>query len=156
MDSSEIEISFKLDKEELECPVCLEIPSSLPIYQCQEGHPICNACHPKVQICPICRASLDLKIRALGMEKIWHKIMQKCKHVGCNKFSVDIEEHEIKCTFAFASKCSKCKKVVFGKDVEEHETTCEFSFAKCDFCQENVPVKDFKTHQFQCATCVIL
>ena len=118
----ENEISFKLNKEELECPICLGIPDSLPIYQCQEGHVICNSCHSKINTCPVCRVSLNFKIRALGMEKILRKIVQKCKHIGCNKFSVDIDEHEANCEFApsLAIKCPKCQEVVFTKDALQH------------------------------------
>ena len=118
----ENEISFKLNKEELECPICLVIPDSLPIYQCQEGHVICNSCHSKINTCPVCRVSLNFKIRALGVEKILRKILQKCKHIGCNKFSVDIDEHEANCEFApsLAIKCPKCQEVVFTKDALEH------------------------------------
>ena len=34
-------------KSELECPVCFEL-SRPPIFQCPEGHIICNECRPKV------------------------------------------------------------------------------------------------------------
>ena len=56
------------------------------------------------------------------MEKILRKILQKCKHIGCNRFSVDIDEHEANCEFApsLAIKCPKCQEVVFTKDVLDH------------------------------------
>merc|ERR1712196_661924 len=47
-----------LDAELVECPVCLETFSS-SIFQCAEGHMICEACKPKVEgKCPTCRAPL--------------------------------------------------------------------------------------------------
>lgn len=41
-------------EKELECPICFEL-SRPPIYQCPEGHIICNDCRPKVSRCPVCR-----------------------------------------------------------------------------------------------------
>ena len=40
----ELQNSFELLKEDLECPVCMDVPESLPIYQCLQGHIICNVC----------------------------------------------------------------------------------------------------------------
>ena len=61
----ELQNSFELLKEDLECPVCMDVPESLPIYQCLQGHIICNVCYPKVDNCPVCRVGLSLQIRAL-------------------------------------------------------------------------------------------
>ena len=39
--------------EELECPVCLQLPRNPPIFQCENGHLICCDCHPKLESkCP--------------------------------------------------------------------------------------------------------
>ena len=67
------EVSFELLKEDLECPVCMEVPTSLPIYQCLKGHIICNSCYPKLYHCPVCRISLTPQVRALLAEKILQK-----------------------------------------------------------------------------------
>jgi len=40
----------------LECPVCLDIPRSAPIFSCRNGHLICAKCQPKLECCPICRS----------------------------------------------------------------------------------------------------
>ena len=45
-------------RKDFECPVCLEVPKSTPIFQCDSGHIHCNICHPKLQNCPICRIEL--------------------------------------------------------------------------------------------------
>ena len=69
--------SFELIKEDLECPVCRDVPKSLPIYQCLQGHIICNSCYPKLNNCPVCRVILKSlfspQIRALTVEKILQK-----------------------------------------------------------------------------------
>ena len=46
---------LKVNKSLLECNVCLEVPSSNPIYQCRNGHLFCKECHSKLQECPVCR-----------------------------------------------------------------------------------------------------
>ena len=42
----------------LQCPVCLEIPESRPIFQCRSnGHVVCQVCLPYLEeTCPVCRA----------------------------------------------------------------------------------------------------
>ena len=47
--------NLKFNESLLECGVCLEVPSSSPIYQCRNGHLYCKECHPKLQECPVCR-----------------------------------------------------------------------------------------------------
>ena len=69
------QITFESLKEDLDCPVCYDVPKSLPIYQCTQGHIICNSCYPKLNNCPVCRVNLNkvYKIRALIAEKILQK-----------------------------------------------------------------------------------
>ena len=71
------EITFESLKEDLDCPVCYDVPESLPIYQCTQGHIICNSCYPKLNNCPVCRVILKSlfspQIRALTVEKILQK-----------------------------------------------------------------------------------
>ena len=42
-------------EEELECPVCLEVLTTSPIYKCSSDHLICPECRPRVARCPQCR-----------------------------------------------------------------------------------------------------
>ena len=32
-------------EEGIRCPVCLEVPSSSPVYTCSRGHLLCSACY---------------------------------------------------------------------------------------------------------------
>ena len=46
-------------EERLECPVCLDIPTTGPIYTCSNGHCICSACYQgKASNCPVCRSTV--------------------------------------------------------------------------------------------------
>eukprot|EP00386_Alphamonas_edax_P005028 GDKI01015785.1.p1 GENE.GDKI01015785.1~~GDKI01015785.1.p1 ORF type:complete len:298 (-),score=51.72 GDKI01015785.1:122-1015(-) len=88
--------------ELLECSVCVEsmIP---PIYQCKEGHTLCNECKAKVKQCPTCRCeTIDIRCRAL--ERIAESLDEiQCKYAcyGCRstvKYATK-KEHEQKCAF---------------------------------------------------------
>jgi len=58
--SDSIDEQSKLEKgrQELECPVCLELMKPpRRIWQCSEGHPVCEFCRkkPEVTCCPMCK-----------------------------------------------------------------------------------------------------
>ena len=57
----------------LECPVCMEIIKSVPVYQCANGHVICMDCIEKLNNCPICRNDSELR-RNLKLENIVQRL----------------------------------------------------------------------------------
>ena len=57
----------------LECPVCMEIIKSVPVYQCINGHVICMDCIKELNSCPICRNN-SAPARSLKLEKIIQKL----------------------------------------------------------------------------------
>ena len=57
----------------LECPVCMETIKSLPVYQCANGHALCNDCIEKLNNCPICRNDSSL-VRSLKLENIVQRL----------------------------------------------------------------------------------
>ena len=71
-------------EEFLECPVCMEVPNCIPIYQCPNGHCLCKPCHKKLSLCPTCRVHLGF-IRCLMAEKLLEKVPVSCQFVknGC-------------------------------------------------------------------------
>jgi E3 ubiquitin-protein ligase SIAH1 len=42
----------------LECPVCLDTADDPPIYQCPEGHLLCERCNQRLNDCPQCGHAL--------------------------------------------------------------------------------------------------
>lgn len=86
----------------LECPVCLERMHP-PIYQCVEGHTICNRCHSKVDACPACRSGA-LNIRCRALEQLTEKLTDipcKFSSLGCLYTTryADLPAHETLCPF---------------------------------------------------------
>ena len=83
-------VLLKTLKSNLECPVCLVVPKSGPIYQCRNGHLLCKECHSKMTRCPLCNILLE-KLRNLLSEQLVSLIYPDYR------FSIDIsvESHEI-------------------------------------------------------------
>ena len=66
---NESSATMKKLEDILECPVCLEVPTSPPIFRCDNGHILCKDCRKNVTHCPNCRIVLGNK-RCLTSEKI--------------------------------------------------------------------------------------
>jgi len=124
-----IELSDNLIKKDdlkdlLECPVCLRVPRSSPIFQCARGHVVCSECRPNVSTCPQCRDPLG-NIRSLISEKMLEKLPSVCKYTdqGCQ------EEHT-------------------QKTILEHEKSCQYRLVNCvDLaCQQRISVSKLLTH----------
>ena len=63
--SQESLFSINEIEDALECVICLEFPKNSPVYQCENGHVLCNACHGRVINCPSCIVRLG-KIAKFG------------------------------------------------------------------------------------------
>lgn len=82
-----------------ECPVCFQIPRA-NIFQCVNGHSICDKCSTKVRICPTCRTT-GARIRNLLAESLLDDIKFKCgwSQHGCKKTMLrsELSAHEDQC-----------------------------------------------------------
>jgi len=107
-------------------PLCLKIPRTAPIYQCSQGHIHCEACHPRLEECPVCRSSITGDIRNLIMEKILERLPTKCVYFenGCQQ-PADLPQVMIK-----------------------HEQHCDFRMVTCidEDCAEKFILSDIKIH----------
>ena len=81
------------NEEELHCVVCLDFPRSV-IYQCCNGHLLCEGCFVRVvegnqPVCPTCRASLsrDRPIRSRFAETVLSALPVPCSNAesGCSE-----------------------------------------------------------------------
>lgn len=86
-----------------ECPVCLDVPSTAPIFQCRRGHIVCNDCKQTLVTCPTCRTAQPFS-RALIAEKYleFHSGSEigPCpfKDEGCNELRC-FKKHNEECPF---------------------------------------------------------
>jgi len=120
-------------RAKLECPVCLEVPSSGPIHTCPNGHIVCSKC--KQNCCPICRDRMFLDKSLLAVAVI-ENIEHQCKLDGCNALLPlgDLENHMKTCLFRIIScpaPSEYCgKKVAFCQVLDHILTDCEGSTNK--------------------------
>jgi len=111
-------------KDLLECPVCLRVPRSTPIYQCARGHVVCKDCKPNVNTCPICRDVLG-NIRSLVSEKVLEKLPTPCKYSD-----------------------SGCEVELMRSELPSHEKECQYRSVNCvDLaCQQSVSLCKLLNH----------
>mmetsp|Transcript_107635 Transcript_107635/g.131339 ORF Transcript_107635/g.131339 Transcript_107635/m.131339 type:complete len:336 (+) Transcript_107635:789-1796(+) len=109
-DNKELQPIIKL-KNEFDCPVCYNKLDS-HIYQCKEGHLLCESCRPKLDNCPQCDCVLT-NIRNRALENIISMQLKYCyfKNEGCD-----------------AKFIGKCK-------IMKHISECEYRCVKCPFNQ---------------------
>ena len=125
--------AIKKLKQELQCPVCDQIPSSLPIPCCPSGHILCKECKQRIpfnrrigdQPCPVCRSPLDGNTSYLAGTLI-------------STFT------DIPCS----NKVSGCSFKGTLEDIKDHHP-CEFKMVVCFVCHAKCTRKDFFNHNNQ-------
>ena len=119
----ESSISLNALKIILECPVCLTLFNTTPIFRCDNGHLVCKDCRVKVEKCPECRILLGYS-RCLTSERIVSSAMS----------------HTLPCRFADRG----CKGKFNREKLKVHEVECTNSLVKCSMtvetCNENIPL----------------
>jgi len=119
---------FEKFKETLECPVCMEIPRSGPVFVCPNGHFVCKKC--KTGSCPTCRASMGNGKSLLAITVI-ENIDHKCRFVECEELFAreKLDNHEKICKHRIV-KCpySECKVEMALSKLLDHlgKKTCCF------------------------------
>lgn len=91
--------------EQFKCPICFEIPEK-EIYQCQNGHTLCDVCVQSLSLCPQCRVSLGTsKIRSRPLEELLDMMKFNCsyKQEGCKAKVTrrEITTHFDNCSFGY-------------------------------------------------------
>ena len=71
--------------EILKCPICMELPRSVPIYKCPKEHQLCLNCSSKVDTCPVCLQETPIKCKfdACNVKSLMAQLgdhEQVCKH----------------------------------------------------------------------------
>lgn len=134
----------------LECPVCLDTMKP-PIFQCQNGHSVCNNCKGELSSCPTCRGAL-IDTRNLIAEQLAYKVIHPCNNSarGCyEKMSLeDLKKHEAVCSYrlyeCLVAKENGCTWTGLRSDIlnhtaEKHDKCiyrsdlCSFKYKDLDF-----------------------
>lgn len=96
-------------EELLECPVCMDFMSGR-IFQCCEGHVLCELCLEKMdeKRCPTCRQETG-KIRNRMLGQVAERVHVTCPNDGCEqRLTVqDLAQHSTKCD-ARSFACPLC------------------------------------------------
>ena len=134
-DAAEEEPMSKKLKREMQCPVCDQIPTIIPIPACSMGHIVCRECKDKIPIsrqirdkpCPICRSPLDENTSYVAGQvvSLFTDIPCSYKNIGCS-FEGSIDSHKA------------------------HNDVCMFKMVVCFVCEEECMRKDFSSHNNEC------
>lgn len=94
-------------KSLFECPICFDYAVP-PIYQCQNGHLVCQGCSSKITHCPTCRVPIsDPSIRNLQLDRLANTFQFPCKYNfnGCQwkSYWFKKRDHEDNCDFILYS-----------------------------------------------------
>lgn len=103
-------------KSLFECPICFDYAVP-PIYQCQNGHLVCQSCSNKITHCPTCRVPIsEPSIRNLQLDRLANTFQFPCKYNfnGCQwkSYWFKKREHEESCDFiSYSCPCpgTACK-----------------------------------------------
>ena len=118
-------------EEQVRCKCCLKVPTSVPLYNCPEGHIICSSCHKgDTSACPSCRKPVGCSISLIGLTLI-QNIKHSCPYPDCTERIdfVNIPEHKRICSFRpVVCPDAKCKiEVSFQKLLEHILKECKYS-----------------------------
>ncbi|CAL8144588.1 unnamed protein product [Orchesella dallaii] len=95
---------INLPNDFLTCPICYELPRN-EIFQCRNGHVVCDGCINNLTHCPQCRLRFQEKIRNRALECILENLKLECnyKNKGCTMVAQrrQLTEHERTCAFQF-------------------------------------------------------
>lgn len=139
------------DIDTLECPVCLELPQSKPVYQCVHGHLLCRSCYPKVKTCPICRKKLDPKepLRNLTAEKLLDNFNNNQVDVNEQKKDTSRARRSVLPLFTCRYSQNGCDiKWKKQEEVVQHEKSCEHRLVFCPDlrCARRIPLTRLLSH----------
>ena len=96
-------------REIVECPVCLAVPTSGPIFSCPNGHLVCSSC--RSSLCPTCRVTMG-EHRCLLASTVVEGIKHECRHRvrGCQQSDLPVVElllHQETCAFRPGAETSQ-------------------------------------------------
>ena len=120
-------------KDILDCNVCFSVPVTKHIYQCNNGHLLCEDCNKKLTSCPCCRDPLS-NVRSLVAEKLLDMIPTRCKfkEYGCNVIlpRTDLQTHSKDCQYrTIICPNGDCNQMVCLTQLAEHFKNCHMQIS---------------------------
>jgi hypothetical protein len=108
----------------LKCPVCLVIPRTPHVFQCSNGHVVCQDCHARVNKCPTCRVKLAKPgKRNLFAEQVAQRFEHPCRYsdkgCGFKGAAAELPKHEVNCDVRSVA-CPLCRKEFHFAKMAEH------------------------------------
>lgn len=97
--------------EQLECSACRFTPRDGAIYNCDNGHPVCARCHPRLSRCPMCRSKAFSQRNKLA-ERMRETLLQTV-------------------TIPCANELTGCKASGLWDDLKKHENVCLHREVRC-------------------------
>ena len=159
-------------EDRVKCPVCLEMPSSGPIFTCPRGHCICKSCFQGINSsCPVCRTKMVNKATSLLAVTVIEQIEHRCRNQGwgCSaRLALPQVERNI-AIIATNNDISIINIVINPHDqdhpyhhhchrhhhhlceqVERHRVSCSFRLVACPAysCKKQVSYSAVKEHIF--------
>ena len=148
-------------EERVRCPVCLEVPTSCPMYSCANGHLVCATCYQgSNSSCSLCRTKMAKTVSLLARTVI-ENIGHRCKFEadGCEVRTPlsKVDEHNKNCDFRPVDCPSYLcgEKVAYQKVVDHILNQCKQAMKKTDVGTEdiarvkfNIPIANFGNVKF--------
>ena len=119
-------------KRELECPVCNEIPTKLPVPCCPEGHLLCQKCKENLLPdefqevrCPVCRTYFeeDISILASSLVSFLLDIPCSAMTLGCS-FNGTLDQLEAHLCPYQNIFCFVCRDQMRRMEFFNHNSSC--------------------------------
>eukprot|EP00092_Neocalanus_flemingeri_P017369 GFUD01018786.1.p1 GENE.GFUD01018786.1~~GFUD01018786.1.p1 ORF type:complete len:451 (+),score=125.33 GFUD01018786.1:108-1460(+) len=141
-------------RDQVECPVCLEVPTSGPVHVCPNGHFVCSKCKDshcptrRVKHCPTCRVKM-FSGKSLLTVKVIENIEHACRNEDCGKF-FPLEEYKLHLTSClhrtvncpspneFCSRKMSLSKV-YDHILEDCQGSLNVLFTEYNFPEYNFP-----------------
>jgi hypothetical protein len=119
---------------DLECVICMMVPNVAPIYQCEEGHILCESCHEGwgkergADTCSTCKVALT-GIRCRVAEKMIAWLPSRCTYATGNS--------------------DGCPEELIKEELVKHEKICQHRTISCldRYCKaDDIKMKDLPKH----------
>lgn len=123
---------FPIDLSCTNCSNILNLDGSQLCSSCEEQFcATCSFSNKKNNICSNCQNKFESHNIPKSISAILKKLLIKCTHQGCEKYSLyeELNNHEENCEF-YLMECENCKKDISKLDLKNHKISCLFFDSK--------------------------